>query len=152
MYATCTKAQGRYVDVLLVVILAVEQTLLLKFSNVTVWHIAPCVGDDVRHPHLHDLGSGNLVAVSSIGRVIGSRSLIGIQLNHPLRSVLVYDIRNDVRSVACAREILFVNDTPVSKKSSMSWAGACHLDVVGSPCLPFASHFARSYSSGAIYP
>ena len=68
------------------------------------------------------------------------------------RSVLVYDIRNDVRSVACAREILFVNDTPVSKKSSMSWAGACHLDVVGSPCLPFASHFARSYSSGARYP
>ena len=82
-------------------------------------------------------------------KIFFTSELLGI---YPLRLVLVYDIRNEVRSVACAREILFVNDTPVSKKSSMSWAGACHLDVVGSPCLPFASHFARSYSSGARYP
>ena len=67
------------VDVLLRVIRRVERTLTLEFSCLRVRHVAPGVGDDIHQPHLHDLGSGNLVGVSAIGGVGGFVLLVGVE-------------------------------------------------------------------------
>ena len=70
-------------------------------------------------------------------KIFFTSELLGI---YPLRSVLVYDIRNDVRSVACAREILFVNDTGLEEVIDVvGWSlplGCGRVSLLA-VCLPF---------------
>ena len=67
------------IDVLLRVIDRVERALALKFTGLGVRHVAPCVGDDIHEPHLHDLGRGNLVGIGAVGRVGGFVLLVGVE-------------------------------------------------------------------------